>query len=413
MPLSDKHPKMKRIIYLISQPFDEWNFDRLGVQAWIDRGWDVEVWDLTPMLHPRIWQHFIATGRRLKEFEGYFPITSKSQLNTRYSKLKKIDCFIDFAENRFFATWIKIRLSRMGTMRVLDIANSLPLYSDVQKCGLICKLKKLFARSAIPLFVFLVNVFMAKLTAPFIRPGLVVVSGEKSLNSAISAGYDQEILKAHNLGYDSYLKLTGSDEGKNGNYAIYVEQNPCSPLEHLYHGTEHCPHYATPEKYFPAICNGLRKISGVFGVSLRIAAHPRSYYPHGTQDYYQEIPVEYGTAKLVKNCNFLVCHDSTSIEFAVLFEKPAIFVTTDEIESNDARRISIAQFASELGKTVINLDRDLDSVNWQDELRIDVQKYAQYKNKYIKCKGSPEKPHWAIVIDHIEHELLPEFAHQE
>ncbi|MDD5298986.1 MAG: hypothetical protein PHD65_00670 [Gallionella sp.] len=398
---------MSKIIYLISQPLDEWNYDRFGVQAWIDRGWDTEVWDLTPWLHPRAWKFFFETGHKLKEFDGYFPITSKSQLNARYAKLGKVECFIDFAGNYFFATWIKIRLSQMGAVRVIDVANSLPLAKDVQKCGVICKLKKVFARSPSALVEWLANKLMDRLAAPFIRPGLVVVSGEKSLNAAISAGYDQEILKAHNLGYDIYLKLAKSIESQTGDYAVFLDQDTCFDPSHLYRGFEHRPHYATPEKYFPAICNGLKKISDALEVSLCVAASPRSSYRHSAQDYFQGIPVQYNrTAELVKNCRVVVCHDTTAIEFAVLFGKPAIFVTTDELESYTPRGKSIALFASELGKSVINLDRDLDGINWQDELHIDIHKYAEYKDKYVKSKGSPEMPHWTIVIDRIE-SMLP------
>ncbi len=35
----------KRVVYLIEQPLDERNFQRFGIQAWIDRKWNVEVWD--------------------------------------------------------------------------------------------------------------------------------------------------------------------------------------------------------------------------------------------------------------------------------------------------------------------------------------------------------------------------------
>lgn len=401
---------MSKVIYLMSQPLDEWNYDRFGVQVWIDRGWDVEVWDLTPRLHPRAWRYFFETGHRLKEFKGYFPITSISQLNTMYSRLGKVECYIDLASNVFFATWVKMRLSQMGAMRVIDVANSLPLVKNIQKRGVIYKLQKAFSMSPIALFELFINSLLARLAAPSIRPGLVVVTGEKSFNSAVAAGYNHEILKAHNLGYDAYLNPTKSNGNLAENYAVFIDQDMCFNSSYMYHRFGHIPRCATPEKYFPAICNGLRKISDVFGVSLRVAASPRSSYQHNAQDYFQGIPIEYGTADLVKNCSIVVCHDSTAIEFAVLFKKPAIFVTTDGLESYVLKGKAIALFASELGKSVINLDHDLNSVNWQNELCINHQKYADYKDKYIKCKGSPELPHWTIAIDHIESKLLPKFT---
>jgi hypothetical protein len=98
----------------------------------------------------------------------------------------------------------------------------------------------------------------------------------------------------------------------------------------------------------------------------------------------------------------VVCHDSTAIQFGVLFGKPLIFVTTDELLLAYEGR-SIAKVASELGKSPINLDRaDLQDVDWQSELEVDGAKYARYRSKYIKADGSPEAPLWDIVIDHVE-----------
>ena len=74
---------MRRVVYLIDQPFDERNFQRFGIQAWIDRQWNVEVWDLTPWAHPQVWHSFTERGHRLKEFAGYFPVRSRSDFLRR------------------------------------------------------------------------------------------------------------------------------------------------------------------------------------------------------------------------------------------------------------------------------------------------------------------------------------------
>ena len=119
-------------------------------------------------------------------------------------------------------------------------------------------------------------------------------------------------------------------------------------------------------------------------------------------NYFEGLQVEYGkTAELIRDCSAVVCHDSTAIQFAVLFGKPVIFVTTDELIPCYEGR-SIAKVAAELGKTPINLDADLRTVDWRDQLRVDSRRYAQYRNEYIKTDGSPQLPVWDIVIDRIE-----------
>lgn len=244
----------------------------------------------------------------------------------------------------------------------------------------------------------LTNLLVRRWAAPRIRPGVVVVSGEKS-KAALSAGQDGEILRAHNLDYDIYLTLARAARRPASEYAVFLDQDYCFHRDFvLSPGTL----WITPEKYFPAVCNGLRAISAALEVDLRVAAHPRSSYRERVPDYFEGIPIEYGrTAELIRDSKVVVCHDSTAIQFAVLFEKPLIFFTTDDLEASLWGK-SIAAFASELGKSVINVDRGLGGVDWRREVSVDAQKYSAYRDRYIKTQGSPEMPHWDIVIDHIE-----------
>jgi hypothetical protein len=40
----------------------------------------------------------------------------------------------------------------------------------------------------------------------------------------------------------------------------------------------------------------------------------------------------------------------------------------------------------------MNLDEDLQLVDWREQTWIDAAKYADYKNRFIKTDGSPERP---------------------
>jgi hypothetical protein len=394
---------MSKVVYLTEQPLDDWNYDRFGIQTWINRGWEVEVWDVTPLLHPRVWQLHGELGGKLKAFSGYFPIESNSQLEHRYSGAGKVDYFIDFAGDTYTSLRIKKRLVKTGAIRVICAIGSIPVPGGTQRSGVIRKLSKAFAVGPIKSLELFTNALMFKVIAPSIRAGLTVVSGESSIPS-VGGGHDQRIIKAHNLDYDIYMAIKKSSDRSAGEYAVFVDQDYCFHPEYIY---QDAPAKVTPEKYFPAMCKGLRKISHALRLGLRIAAHPRGRYQQSLPDYFEGIPIEFGrTAELIANCRLVVCHDSTAIQFAVLFGKPVIFVTTDELNSvffdSSFKSESIVSFASALGKSVINLDRDLDAVNWKKELSVDSKKYAEYKNRYIKIDGSPEIPHWDIVITHIE-----------
>lgn len=386
---------MSKIVYLIQQPLDEWNYERFGIQNWIDRGWDVEVWDLTPLVHPRVWLNFIGSERKCKEFESYFPMAMKSQIEHRFSKLGKIGYFIDLTPDYYYSIRVKMRLVQMGAIRVVCTIGSIPEPDDGQKCGFVYKAGKAIAKGPVGSFKWLINAIVRKVTVPFTKPSLIVVSGEKSIRST---GNNHKILKAHNLDYDVFLKLIGPKSIATREYGVFIDQDLCFHLDNIYMDVQPP---VTPEEYFPTICNGIRKISDALDVNMLVAAHSRTPYRQKNLDYFEGIPVKYGkTAELISNCKFVVCHFSTAIQFAVLFTKPIIFVTTDELLASPKSKY-IAKFATILGKSTINLDDNLDSVNWQREMYIDSQKYVEYKNKYIKISGSPEIPYWDIVINHI------------
>jgi hypothetical protein len=387
---------LKKIVYLIEQPLDERNFDRFGIQAWIDRNWIVEVWDLTPLAHPGVWRNFLGSNGNLKEFSGYFPIASKGELNDRYLTLGRLEHFIDLTGENYCSIRVKASLIQRGSVRVICAPGSIPEPQRTKGSGLISKLWKAFAAGPTRTLNTLCTVIVGKLTAPLIRPGLAIVSGEISLRSV---GTSCETIMAHSFDYDFYLKLSKSSGPPQRGYAVFVDQDLCFHSDFIY---QRMPFVVTPEKYFPAVCRCLKRISRALNLELRIAAHPRASYRQRDFDYFEGVPISYGrTAELIKDCRVVVCHDSTAIHFAVLFDKPMIFVTSDELIPKYEGR-SIAQAAAEFGKSAINLDADLQSVDWQEEMYLDSRKYAEYKNKYIKMDGSPERPMWDVVIDHIE-----------
>ncbi len=387
---------MSKIIYLIEQPLDERNFDRFGIQKWIDRNWEVELWDLTPRVQPRVWRNFLESGRKLKVFAGYFPIASHRDLRKRYRECGQVEYFIDLTGETFQSIWVKALLAKKGISRIICLAGSIPIANDNGGHNLSLKLRRIAEKGIGQVIYLLCLAFARRLMEPFIRPGLVIASGESSV---IAAGKCRERLNAHSFDYDVYLTLARLTVSATKQYLVFIDQDVCFHSDFIY---QKIPSFMTPEKYFPTICNGLRRIAGALNVGVQIAAHPRATYGSRGHDYFEGYSIEYGrTAELIRDSRIVVCHNSTAIHLAVLFEKPVILVTTDQLINSYEGRL-IDQAAEQLGKSVINLDGDLQSVTWHEELKVDQKKYVEYKNRYIKMNGSPERPMWEIVVDYVE-----------
>ena len=122
-----------------------------------------------------------------------------------------------------------------------------------------------------------------------------------------------------------------------------------------------------------------------FDIDIVIAAHPKSSYSSNPFNG-REIFVN-RTCDLVKDCEFVVAHTSTSVHFAVLFEKPVIFTYT-----NDIRKLSKGYFFNSLKLNADILNAafyNMDEVREHEVLfpRINLKKYRKYKYDYFVSKN--------------------------
>jgi hypothetical protein len=400
---------MRKIVYLLEQPFDERNYNRMGIQTWVDRGWCVEVWDMTPLLCPIVWQRFFKLGKKIKHFEGYYVISSEKKLEERYFDVSEIDYFVDYTDNSTCSQRVKKHLQKAGSKMIISAnVGSIPSIAAFDNNGtgnkLWCKLKRAISIGPVMTTKLLARKLSSTLMQckivrkDIIVPSLIVVSGEKSIRSNPPIG-GQEIIKAHNFDYDIYLNLVKSPVTFGASYGLFVDQDLCFHSDYLYSNLKP---FVTPAKYFSSLSRGLKRISKALETEIQIAKHPREGWTHVAADYFEGLTICSGsTMELISQAKFVVGHYSTVLQVAVLFKKPLIFVTTEELRNTTGGSHTEIR-ANILGKQAINLDGDLNQVDWEKELFIDLKKYDAYRREYIKADGTPELPSWDIVINHIE-----------
>ena len=136
---------MNTVVYLIDQPFDERNYVRFGVQAWVDRGWNVEVWDLTPWANARMWRDFTEYGREPRRFGGYFEITSAHGLARRMRASAPMRCFIDLTSNSYRSLRARLALVHRGVERVTCALGAIPTPPRTHNRSLVGNLQRAIA----------------------------------------------------------------------------------------------------------------------------------------------------------------------------------------------------------------------------------------------------------------------------
>jgi hypothetical protein len=226
-----------------------------------------------------------------------------------------------------------------------------------------------------------------------------LAGGEKSPPAyKYTTDKNTEILWLHTLDYDLYLDEKMRLDKDRDEYIVFLDEYVPFHPDYL-HLEVRAP--ATPEQYYPVLNRFFDHLERKTGKRVVIAAHPCSHYEK-MPDYYEKREVIRGeTIRLVKGADIVLTHSSTAVNFAVLFNKPLMFVTTREVDRHQKQLITNMSFL--LGKKPIRIDESYESkINLENELAIDSDKYEKYKNDYIKKNGSPEQKFWQIFADRLK-----------
>lgn len=388
---------IKRIIFFLSQTLSQRNYDRLGFDILKSNGFEVSVLDFTPYLYPDLYKWEIANERQV-EFEEIFLI---HDLETAIDKIlhipnetfiiallpysiKTISIYRALSEtNAKFAVFVSNAFPRLSK------SGNLMLYGQKLLSEFIFHQKEFWLKVENKLKNYKLKYSMSKIKSAT----LLLAGGSASVNYCnYPIDEHTEILWLHQLDYDLYLKeivLPYEPADK----AVFLDaclfQHSDDLALNIKQKGNQTDYYSNLNKFFDLVERDL-------GLKVEIAAHPRSTYnnnPFGNRPM-----KKFETAHAVRESKLVIADDSTSINYAVLFNKPVILTVSKEM--HDSVKNSVYAFAYWLGKDVINID-NIETIDWKDELKINQERYEKYKNSYIKTAKSPILPFWQIVADRL------------
>lgn len=387
---------IQKIVYLVEWPFNDRDYDRFGIATFKKNGYEVEVWDFAPFLNHRLNILKIAPVAHGDCHRPFFSIYEASAKLAKLPGNTFIICMIDYKLStlRIFRT-----ISRLNLSYSVFMANAIPCQAltagekHEKSLNIVKRLRNLKD-------IDFKNYIFQKIPYPIfgINPAdIILASGENSLMYNYPKSADTEILWLHTLDYDNYLKEKTTSPLPEPHMAVFLDEFlPLHP-EYIAYGVEP-PTRA--EEYYPLLCTFFDFLEKQYNYSVIIAAHPRSDYDK-RPPYFGNRPVIKGkTPELVKKSRFVITSESTSINYAVLYDKPVVLITTDRLNQSNYRAYNTA-FSSWLGKKVHNLNEPL-AINMDEELSVDPASYIRYKKAYIKKEGSPELPFWQILSNRLE-----------
>lgn len=179
-----------------------------------------------------------------------------------------------------------------------------------------------------------------------------------------------------------------------GKYCLFIDQNIVYHPDVVNSGMPQL----TPGSYFDKMNCFFSKIEDSLGLKVVIAAHPTSDY---TEGQFGNRPIITGkTNELAKYADCIIVHYSTAFYYGLIYNKPIIFLTSNEICEKWTRHHCLIQTLAEmLNCTSINIDRiDVPIFN----LRYDRQCYKDFLYNYITTPEGENRSNGAILLDIIK-----------
>lgn len=393
--------KIKNIVFLLEEYFNLRDFERYGINTLIENGFNVEIWDLTAFLAPYEYR-MNAKPPDTMEWEGQMVLKSRKEVIKKLSLLDDSYFIISFLHLTYKTLDIYRTIKRMGLpYSVFLFALLLDYTSEGTRNKHMRRFRKIFKqpwRGA----DFILKKWLERslpLKPLGIKPAdLIIAQADKYIMpNGFPASSDSELLFTHSFDYDLYLKEKDVDVQTDKRLGVFLDEYLPFHSDYEYTGDNN---KVRADEYYPKLRDFFDNIESKYGVRIVIAAHPRSHYEDHS-DYFGKRRIVRGrTVELVKSSSFVLLHNSTALNYAVLFNKPMIFFTTNAVNKGLIDPPSIECLAGYFNKKAHNLDNGI-KLDLDSEMAVDKYLYELYKNDYIKRNNSVELPFWQIVSDRI------------
>ena len=392
------------IIFIIESPFNLRDYHRFGIELLLQRGFNVEIWDLTPHLYPDFYKKY--TPRDPINFINHIIIREKPEVENLLHGLTAEDTVIAAitinSESLYIGEYLSLKNVNYGTMAL----GTVPFL--VTKKSTINKIKDAI-RSPIQYLLKAYHLLTKeRLNLPLIN--FIIIGGSIQKQAVIKRedfGEKTDIIDAHGPDYDMFLKEEQTSENRiiGRDYLVFIDE--CGPYhpDILRRGSDNDVNIHT---YYTDINNFLDLIEDSLGIKVIIAAHPRAPYDKIGNCYGGREIIFGNTIRLVKYANIVLMHSSTAVNFAVLYSKPLILLSNSDYSKHNLNCIDL--LGKTLSRNVLNISKCKHIPT--DYLSIDKVAYKIFIDKYLKSNGSPQKNIWEIFADFIEQKQRIQFNQQ-
>ena len=383
-----------RVIILREDIYSKFDHDRYGIDIFRERGISVEYWDCSKIFRAK----FQGDEKPISSdgFSGVRCFQKKKSLLKSISHLTSQDTVIPAISYNIKTLGVFRHISNTKASWGIPRLGDLPIPKE--EISFQGRVEKIIRRPS-TVINFLLKKFPPSVLG--LRPlDFILQGGTATLAGpiAILKGKKTKILDAHAMDYDRFLLSKNDiDEYEGPEYVVFLDSsNPFHRDHDIFRVRFPCPF----ETYFSNLNRLFGEIEEQFNCSVVVASHPRVQYEKRENPFEGRKLIQGKTNTLVKYSKFVISTCSTAVNFPVIYKKPIIFLSIKPEKRNHWDNMT-RNFASYLGKLPIDMGAEKE-IDWEQELIVNKDAYNQYMEEYIKKRGSPEKPCWEILADHLK-----------
>lgn len=337
-----------KIVVLPNLPYTYRDHLRFGVKELLEKGYMVDVLDVHHILHPG---YKTSVNIEYFTFDSHYEPLTKEDLLQNVQMLDKEDLI----------------LSYLGSNAV-QLMKEIKKHTDARIA--------MYLGGAIPLkgITFDIPEVLPQSSEEYLFEPDLLISGspaELMINQFVKVG-NAQFIRSNSRDYNLCLSVKGYQHDKQ--YCVYLDTDLIDASDYVLFGKSV---EADISMYMEKLFRFFTWIEETYKIDVIIAAHPKSRVYQG-KSMVNGFKVEhFQSAELVKNSEFVLNEGTTSVSFAVFFNKPLIFFNFQEILFFE----HCFSISKELGKQIIDLD-DFDETMFQQELS-NKSGYKSYKLKYL------------------------------
>lgn len=388
---------MKSVLYVcVKNPFSERDMQRMGIIT-LERDFEVRILDCTAWLMPAALK--TRGAATIKRHNLYFV---RSLLDLMKKVNARTDGYVlDYVGLFSIRSVLLFQVLKSKGLKLIVVDSGAYPAPDAAKVpsSYLEKLVVAYRSGGLwQLFSGKISNWMLKFM-PDQTPDFALVAGTSWHTNPRIYGAKKKI-PAHSFDYETYRDLRGGGRSHRPEYLVYLDETIAGHEDNKELGLAEP---ATPERFYPALNKFFDTVEARFGLRVVVAGYPSTKAVELRQ-YFGGRDVVFGeTATLIRDAKLVLAHASTAISYAVLWRKPIVFLTSDEIASSWYQSWVEAPRAI-LRSNLVNIDAVPSCMAQGDEriqswTRIDVDAYEGYENCFIRSVSAPDISLWKIMAN--------------